>query len=418
MKYNNIKCHNLDTSKGKDEKVKILVQKFGGTSVSTPDRREMATSKIIEAVKNGFSVVIVVSAMGRNGDPYATDTLINMVKSIDDNISKRELDLLMNCGEIISSVTFAATLSKKGYKTKVFTGGQAGIITDDNFGNAEIIKVEPARLLESLKEGIIPVVAGFQGITEEGDLTTLGRGGSDTTAALLGEALKAFAVEIYTDVDGIMTADPRIVSKAHILKKISYNEVFQFAEQGAKVVHPRAVEIAMRGNVPLVIKNTMSDSPGTIITQYNEVYDNIYDTDKLVTGIANIDHRVQIVLDNSGNTESIFEKIAEEKISIDLINIFPEKQVFTISEMDFKKLQKLLEENNIKYSYRTNCSKVSIIGNRIRGVPGVMARVIKALSKHNIEIYQTADSHNTISCLVNQDKAEEAIRVLHEEFNL
>lgn len=398
--------------------MKILVQKFGGTSVSTPERREKAASKVIEAVKNGFSVVVVVSAMGRNGDPYATDTLINMVKSIDSNISKRELDLLMNCGEIISSVTFAATLSKKGYKAKVFTGGQAGIITDDNFGNAEIIKVEPTRLLESLKEGIIPVVAGFQGITEEGDLTTLGRGGSDTTAALLGVALKASAVEIYTDVDGIMTADPRIVSKAHILNKISYNEVFQFAEQGAKVVHPRAVEIAMIGNIPLVIKNTMSDSPGTIITQYNEAYDNIYDIDKLVTGIANMDHRVQIVLENSENTESIFEKIAEEKISIDLINIFPEKQVFTISEVDFKKLQKLLEENNIKYSYRTNCSKVSIIGNRIRGVPGIMARVIKALSRHNIEIYQTADSHNTISCLVSQDKAEEAVRVLHEEFNL
>ena len=398
--------------------MKILVQKFGGTSVSTPERREKAASKVIEAVKNGFSVVVVVSAMGRNGDPYATDTLINMVKSIDNNISKRELDLLMNCGEIISSVTFAATLSKKGYKAKAFTGGQAGIITDDNFGNAEIIKVEPTRLLESLKEGIIPVVAGFQGMTEEGDLTTLGRGGSDTTAALLGEALKASAVEIYTDVDGIMTADPRIVSKAHILNKISYNEVFQFAEQGAKVVHPRAVEIAMRGNIPLVIKNTMSDSPGTIITQYNEAYDNIYDIDKLVTGIANMDHRVQIVLENSENTESIFEKIAEEKISIDLINIFPEKQVFTISEVDFKKLQKLLEENNIKYSYRTNCSKVSIIGNRIRGVPGIMARVIKALSRHDIEIYQTADSHNTISCLVSQDKAEEAVRVLHEEFNL
>lgn len=398
--------------------MKILVQKFGGTSVSTPERREKAASKVIEAVKNGFSVVVVVSAMGRNGDPYATDTLINMVKSIDSNISKRELDLLMNCGEIISSVTFAATLSKKGYKAKVFTGGQAGIITDDNFGNAEIIKVEPTRLLESLKEGIIPVVAGFQGITEEGDLTTLGRGGSDTTAALLGVALKASAVEIYTDVDGIMTADPRIVSKAHILNKISYNEVFQFAEQGAKVVHPRAVEIAMIGNIPLVIKNTMSDSPGTIITQYNEAYDNIYDIDKLVTGIANMDHRVQIVLENSENTESIFEKIAEEKISIDLINIFPEKQVFTISEVDFKKLQKLLEENNIKYSYRTNCSKVSIIGNRIRGVPGIMARVIKALSRHDIEIYQTADSHNTISCLVSQDKAEEAVRVLHEEFNL
>ncbi|AIS52470.1 aspartokinase 1 [Thermoanaerobacter kivui] len=396
----------------------ILVQKFGGTSVSTPERREMAVSKVIKAVENGFSVVVVVSAMGRNGDPYATDTLINMAKSINEDMSKRELDLLMTCGEIISSVIFAATLSSKGYKAKVFTGGQAGIITDDNFGNAEIIKVEPTRLLESLSEGIIPIVAGFQGMTREGDVTTLGRGGSDTTAALLGEALKASAVEIYTDVDGIMTADPRIVSKAHILKKISYNEVFQFAEQGAKVVHPRAVEIAMRGNIPLVIKNTLSDSPGTIITQYNEAYDNIYDIDKLVTGIANMDNRVQISIENGENTEGIFEKIADHKISIDLINIFPEKQVFTISAADFDKLKRIFEENNIKYSCRTNCSKVSIIGNRIRGVPGVMARIIKVLSKHNIEIYQTADSHNTISCLVSQDKAEEAVRVLHDEFKL
>lgn len=397
--------------------MKILIQKFGGTSVSTPERREMATLKVIEALKKGFNVVVVVSAMGREGDPYATDTLINIAKSIDNNLPKRELDLLMNCGEIISGVTFAATLSSKGYRTKVFTGGQAGIITDDNFGNAEIIKVDPSRLIESLEEGIIPIVAGFQGITEKGDLTTLGRGGSDTTAAILGEALKAHAVEIYKDVDGLMTADPRIVSKARILEKISYNEVFQFAEQGAKVVHPRAVEIAMRGNFPLVIKNTMSDSPGTIITQYNEVYENGYNN-KLVTGIANMDKRVQITLETTQNTEEIFEKIAEEKISIDLINIFPEKQVFTISESDFEKIKKIFEANNIKYAYRTNCTKVSIIGNRIRGVPGVMARIMKALAKHNIEIYQTADSHNTISCLVSKEKAEEAIRVLHDEFDL
>ncbi|MGB9779352.1 aspartate kinase [Caldanaerobacter sp.] len=398
--------------------MKILVQKFGGTSVSSEEKREKAAMRVIEAVKNGYSVVVVVSAMGREKDPYATDTLINMAKSVYKDISKRDLDLIMNCGEIISSVLFAATLSSKGYKATALTGGQAGIITDDNFGNAEVINVDPSRILDILKDGVIPVVAGFQGITQKGELTTLGRGGSDTTAALLGVALKAEAVEIYTDVDGIMTADPRIVSAAHVIDRISYNEVFQFAEQGAKVVHPRAVEIAMRGNIPLIIKNTMSDGGGTIITNYSDAYASIYEINKLVTGIANMNNRVQIVIEDKGNVEDIFAKIGEEGISIDLINIFPDKQVFTISDSDFEKLRNLFERLGVKYSYRSNCAKVSIIGNRIRGVPGVMARVIKALSSRGIEIYQTADSHNTISCLVSQDKVEDAIRVLHEEFGL
>lgn len=396
----------------------ILVQKFGGTSVSTAERRNMAVSKVVDAIEQGFMPVVVVSAIGRNGDPYATDTLINFAKSIYKDIPKRELDILMSCGEIISSVIFANTLISRGYKSKVFTGGQAGIITDDNFGDAEIIRVEPQYILDALNQNIIPVVAGFQGITVDGDVTTLGRGGSDTTAALLGEALKAYAVEIYTDVDGIMTADPRIVANAHILKRISYNEVFQLAEQGAKVIHPRAVEIAMRGNIPLIIKNTMTDSPGTIITQYNNVYNNIYESDNLVTGIANMNNRVQIIMDLDKDDKDIFGKIAEAKISIDLINVFPDKKIFTISEFDLAKLEQLLNENQIKYEKRKNCSKVSIIGNRIRGVPGVMARIIKSLSENGIEIYQTADSHNTISCLVSQDKADKAVKVLHDEFKL
>lgn len=396
----------------------IIVQKFGGTSVSTSERRNMAVSKVVDAIEQGFMPVVVVSAIGRSGDPYATDTLINFAKSIYKDTPKRELDILMSCGEIISSVIFSNVLMSKGYKSKVFTGGQAGIITDDNFGDAEIIRVEPQYLLDALNQNIIPVVAGFQGITVDGDITTLGRGGSDTTAALLGEALKAYAVEIYTDVDGIMTADPRIVSNAHILKRISYNEVFQLAEQGAKVIHPRAVEIAMRGNIPLVIKNTMSDSPGTIITQYNNVYNNIYDSDNLVTGIANMNNRVQVIIELNRDDKDIFGKIAEAKISIDLINVFPDRKIFTISEADLSKLETLLKENEVKYAIRKNCSKVSIIGNRIRGVPGVMARIIKALSDNNIEIFQTADSHNTISCLVSQDKADIAVKVLHDEFKL
>ncbi|QSZ28264.1 aspartate kinase [Aceticella autotrophica] len=396
----------------------ILVQKFGGTSVATNERRNMAVSKVINAIEQGYSPVVVVSAIGRNGDPYATDTMINFAKSINNDIPKREMDILMSCCEIISSVIFTNTLISKGYKAKAFTGGQAGIITNSNFGNADIIRVESNHLMDAVNQNIIPVVAGFQGITVDGEITTLGRGGSDISAVLLGEALKAYAVEIYTDVDGIMTADPRIVSNANILKKISYNEVFQLAEQGAKVIHPRAVEIAMRGNVPLIIKNTMTDSQGTIITQYNDAYNNIYNADKLVTGIANLNNRVQIVLNMANDENNIFEKIAENKISIDLINIFPDKKVFTISEQDLQKLEELLEKYKIDYTIKENCSKVSIVGNRIRGVPGVMSKIIKILSDNDIEIYQTADSYDTISCLISQDKTEKAIRALHDEFKL
>jgi len=199
--------------------VNILVQKFGGTSVATNERRNMAVSKVINAIEQGYSPVVVVSAIGRNGDPYATDTMINFAKSINNDIPKREMDILMSCCEIISSVIFTNTLISKGYKAKAFTGGQAGIITNNNFGNADIIRVESNHLMDAVNQNIIPVVAGFQGITVDGEITTLGRGGSDISAVLLGEALKAYAVEIYTDVDGIMTADPRIVSNANILKK-------------------------------------------------------------------------------------------------------------------------------------------------------------------------------------------------------
>jgi aspartate kinase len=244
----------------------VVVLKFGGTSLSSPDRRKLAVNKIENAIKSGRFPVVVVSAIGRSGDPYATDTLINFVRSKCGEINNRDLDLLLSCGEIISSVFLSDMLNNIGHKSAALTGWQAGIITNSNFGNAEIIRVETKYIMNCIENRIIPVVAGFQGMNESGEITTLGRGGSDITASVIGEALDAVAVEIYTDVDGVMTADPKISNNAKFIARISYNEMYKMAELGAKVLHPDSVKIAARCEIPLYVKNTLSDSPGTLIT--------------------------------------------------------------------------------------------------------------------------------------------------------
>jgi len=398
--------------------MKILIQKFGGTSVATEQRRELVVEKILKARMEGYSPVVVVSAMGRKGQAYATDTILSLVKSISNEVPKRELDMAMSVGEIISCAVLCATLLSKGCPSTCLTGGQAGIITNDNYGEASIIRVETDRVYKLLKDGIVPVVAGFQGITEDGEITTLGRGGSDTTAAVLGDALRAEEIQIFTDVDGIMTADPKIVPDARVIENMGYNEVFQFADQGAKVIHPRAVEFAMRGNVPLVIKNIMTDSPGTVITNYYE--DGM--TRRIVTGITHMPNRTQIHIENSGegsvDDETFFTSLANEGISIDLINVFPHYKVFTVDDECTERAEDILKSLNLKYASIRNCSKVSVIGEAIRGVPGVMARIIKALRKNGVEILQTSDSHTTIWCLVKGKDTIKSIIALHDEFKL
>lgn len=230
--------------------VRILVQKFGGTSVASPERRAQVAAKVSEAISQGFMPVVVVSAIGRAGDPYATDTLIKLASNIYSEMPKREMDMLMSCGEIISGTVLASTLQSAGIDAVLMTGGQAGIITNDHFGNARIIRVEPEKIFQRLNQGQVVVVSGFQGMTEDGQVTTLGRGGSDTSAAAIGVALNAEAIDIYTDVEGIMTADPRIVEDAKILDVVTYNDICHLAHQGAKVIHPRAVEIAMQKTYP------------------------------------------------------------------------------------------------------------------------------------------------------------------------
>ncbi|MGL5634807.1 MAG: aspartate kinase [Sarcina sp.] len=397
--------------------MEIIVQKFGGTSVSTPERRQMVIQKVKEVLDQGYMPVVVVSAMGRKGEPYATDTLLSLVGDNFKEENKMATDMLMACGEIISTVTMSNDFLTAGIQAVPLTGGQAGILTDSNFKSAEPIDIDPKHILEVVKDGKVPVVAGFQGVNRDGFFTTLGRGGSDTTGAILGVAVKAKEVQIFTDVDGMMTADPRIVCDAKLIKKISYTEVFELADQGAKVIHPRAVEAAMKGNVPLVIKNTMSDCKGTMI-------DNIGDVDArgVIAGITHQSGRIQVSINLDENIENkeayktVLSKLADNQISLDLINIFPKEKVFTIAEDKKDLFEEIMKENNLIYKITENLSKIAIVGTKMRGIPGVMSKVVIALDSKGIEVLQSADSHMTISCLVKTDVVQEAIQALHTAF--
>lgn len=396
----------------------IIVQKFGGTSVSTEERRKQVIKKISKAIESGLKPVVVVSAMGRAGEPYATDTLLSLV---DDNFkenNKAAQDLLMCCGEIISSVVMCNDLYKHGITAVPLTGGQAGIITNSNFTDAQFIKVDTTNIMKIVESGKVPVITGFQGVTENGFFTTLGRGGSDTSACILGVALKAKEIAIYTDVDGIMTADPRVVEDASLINEMTYNEVFQLADHGAKVIHPKAVEIAKRGNVPLIIKNTMSECKGTVIKS------NVSEEEKrLISGITHLNNRIQVRVRLSENRDSksyrsLLKLLAKNHISLDLINIFPEHQMFTIDASEKEKLNEIMNKAGIKYSIIEGCSTIAIVGAGMNGVPGVMASIINTLTSNEIEVLQTTDSNMTIWCLIYTSKVKEAIRLLHKEFNL
>lgn len=395
--------------------MKIVIQKFGGTSVSTPERRQNIVDKIKLCIEDGNKPIVVVSAMGRKGEPYATDTLLSLVSNEFMENNLHGTDLLMSCGEILSTVVMCNDLNKSGIQSMPLTGGQAGIITDSNFGNASVLQVNCESLKELINENIVPIIAGFQGVDKNGYITTLGRGGSDVTAALIGASINAERVEIYTDVDGMMTTDPRIVPEASLIENISYEEIFQFADQGTKVIHPRAVTIAQKYNIPILIKNTMSQCEGTLIS-------NVVDyTDRPpVTGITCMHGRVQIRVSYNSNENyfKILESLAENNISLDLINVFPKEKIFTIDLKDLTKLKDIVSNFKLDCSINEDCSKLSIIGAGMKGIPGVMARILIALTKSNIDVLQTADSHNTIWCLVKEEDAIKAIEAIHKEFKL
>lgn len=392
--------------------MRILVQKFGGTSVGSKKNREFVYKKIIETNRQGYAQVIVISAMGRNGDPYATDTLLELIKTDCPNANMRELDQIFVCGEVISGTIIASNLTRQGIQASFLTGQQAGIITDGKFGNGEIIDMKTSKILSSLEEGIVVVVAGGQGVDEHGEITSLGRGGSDITATALGVALNAKRVEIYTDVVGIMTTDPRIVNNARVLDEVSYEECIIMAEQGAKIIHPRAVKYASKKAIPLLIRSTIENHKGTLISKNNE-----QDNNKLrLTGVTKLDKQVLIEL----NKEK-WHEINDEHHNISLsskvynkndMNII-ENQIL-IDEINLRTVLDEIDKLNIEYDITTDLSTISIVGNRLKDIPNFYNEILGMLKEVKIEPGCAILNDNYMSFVVAEKVAKNGVKVLHE----
>jgi aspartate kinase len=403
--------------------MKLLIQKFGGTSVQTKENRSNVIKQIQGALGKGYKVVVVVSALGRSPDPYATDTLLNMVDyKTTSNDTKRELDMLMSCGETIASVVLSNELQNNHIRATALSGAQAGLITNEDYNEAKIKKIKPDRIKQELENFDVIVVAGFQGRTETGDITTIGRGGSDTTAAAFGASLGADFVDIFTDVNGIMTADPRVVASACPIDIVTYTEICNLAYQGAKVIHPRAVEIAMQADIPLRIRSTYSDDTGTLITSSRGKEMGIDIPDRLVTGIAHISaiSQINVAIDQNDLTAqaSLFKLMADAQISVDFINVSLTNVVYTVANGVLNRAVSLLEENGFQPKITKNCAKVSTVGAGMAGIPGVAAKITGALVKNDVEILQAADSHTTIWVLIHDQHLKTAVNALHDMFEL
>ncbi len=397
--------------------MKILVQKFGGTSVSTKENRRHCYKHIKNELSKGFKVIVVVSAMGRKGEPYATDSLIELAP----RLNGREKDLLLNTGELISACVFSSELKEEGIGNTVLTGGQAGIITNNLYNDAAIIELRPERIFNELKNKDVVIVTGFQGLSKEQEITTLGRGGSDTSATALGAATNAEFVDIFTDVEGIMTADPRIVSEAQMLIKTTYNEICNLAYMGAKVIHPRAVEIAMQYNIPIRVRSTFSDCEGTLITNKSELdLQSQRKNGRFLTGITQTNNISQFVIKcNSYSSQNdLFSILEKDKVSLDLINISTDNVSFTVDNSKVDIVRNILSKLNLPFTERDDVVKVSLVGASITGVPGIMRRIVETLYSKEIPILQTSDSHTTIWVLVPREFSNEAIKSLHYTFEL
>jgi len=406
--------------------LRILVQKFGGTSLATTELRSRVCDIIAATQQADFAPVVVVSAMGRESAAYATDTLLNLIKEVNPDPLPRELDILLSCGETICGVLLANQLSAQGIKARFLTGEQAGIVTDGNYGNAHIRYVNPQKILECLENGLVAVVAGFQGIGQNGDLNTLGRGGSDTTASALGVALNAEFIDIYTDVEGVMTADPRIVENARLLDSINYNEICQLARDGAKVVHPRAIEIAMQKGIPLRIRSTFSDSLGTMVSNQVDKIDEPVKiiSDRLITGITYTANIAQIKINTTGVDKKnrielkVFKAMAKAGVSVDFITVQPQAIMFTVNYDKAMKTNEILRGLDLIPEIEFNCAKVAIVGAAMTGIPGVMYKVVEAMAENDIAILQSGDSYTNIWCLVKKEDMNKAVQALHDKFEL
>jgi len=403
------------------DKTNIIVLKFGGTSVGDEGRLKAVADRIIKTKLEGKSVVVAVSAMGDT-----TDRLIELADKIASGSSRREMDMLLSTGEQASSALLAMAVKEKGYDCISLTGRQAGILTDDVYSNAKILNIKTDRILSELKNGRIVIVAGFQGVNTRGDITTLGRGGSDTTAVALASALKANYCEIYTDVEGVYSADPNIVGRAAKLKSLSYDEMMELASYGAKVIHLRAAEFAKKNNVVIHIRSSFNDIEGTWVMDDYKKDDRM--ERPLVTGVAYDVGEVKISIfgleDRPGIAADLFGKLADENINVDLIvqNV-SEKNLaaisFTIKDKDLPVAKKVLSGlKNIRVSVDTDIAKVSIVGAGMQTHPGVAAKMFKILAGEDINIEMISTSPIRISCVVKKGKIKEAVKALHSGFEM
>lgn len=400
----------------------LFVTKFGGSSVASMEKIKNICTRIVEMKSQGNDVVVVVSAMGDT-----TDDLLEMAEQIGENLENRELDMLLSTGEQQSAAFMALTLINMGCPAVSLSGWQAVIKSDGQYSKARIKDIEPARILQELNLGRVVVIAGFQGLSPDGDITTLGRGGSDTTAVALAAKLKADRCMIFTDVDGVFTADPRIVKNARKLPSISYEEMLEMASLGAVVLQPRAAEFAMLYNVDVEVRNSFNNNPGTIITEVAKM-----EKQRIVSGVAHDLNVARIALfdvpDHPGIASIIFKSLADAGINVDMVIQSAMRDnrndiAFTIENKEFNRARPVVNEIVMKIgasgmSFKTDVAKVSIVGAGMQSNPGVAADMFNALAHKDINIHMISTSEIKISCIIDESEVETAVEALHEKFRL
>lgn len=400
----------------------LLVQKYGGSSVADVECMRRVAKRIYDSQQAGNDVVVIVSAMGDT-----TDNLINLANELNADSNDREMDMLMSCGEQISSSLLAMTLHSLGAEAVAMTGPQAGIRTDGFHTRAKILDVKPERMQESLNAGQIVIVAGFQGLNPQSDIATLGRGGSDTTAVAVAAALEADRCQIYTDVDGVYTADPRLVKGSQKIDEISYDEMLELASLGANVLQSRSVEFAKKFGVELEVLSSFRDSPGTVVKDEVDTMEDI-----VVRGVAVDKGEVKVtiskVVDQPGVASEVFSLLASKNISVDMIVQNVSKQghtdiSFTIADEDLARTKKAVEEitadmDNEGVIYNEKIAKVSLVGVGMRSHCGVASKMFSGLAKKNVNIEMISTSEIKISVVIKREQADDAAKILHKIFEL
>ena len=401
---------------------KLLVQKFGGTSVANSERIEVVANIITNTISKGNQVVAVFSAMGKH-----TDDLINLAKEIQPNPNLREYDALVSTGEQVTVALAAIALSKRNYKARSYTAHQLGIHTNDMHSSARIVDVNVEKIIKDLEEGIIPVITGFQGVNNLGDITTLGRGGSDTTGVAVAVALNADECQIFTDVDGVFTTDPRICDKARLLSNISFEEMLELSSAGTKVLQLRAVEYASRNNMSIRVLSSFSESSGTLVKEEKDNMER-----PVVSAISSIDTEAKLTIrgvpDLPGVAAKILGPVSDSGIDVDVIvqNIGAENTTdftFTVGKSDAASAEAILKKTSEKLGGGSievddDIAKVSVVGRGMRGQSGIASKMFQALADHEINILMITTSEIKISVVIQKELMEKAVNSLHDTFEL